>query len=189
VGLSGEPGQPGENCIPQGNLLIIQESNKALPDDNQNGGVISFIFDSPKRIGHIAMIDGSNTIEAVTPDGKIVQFKFPSEEGNSAHMLHLDIAVKKIKMILSGGGGISEIGIFTPTKAEHALSPEARSHIAKKSPLQEYIPYLEHDLSYYLTTRINDMYGQVASSCLHSKWVEIHVQMEAVKQLPNNICL
>jgi hypothetical protein len=188
-GSEGVPGKPGENCIPQGNIIIIQESNKIEQDDNKFGGVIEFIFDSPRRIGHIAMIDGSNTLEAVTPGGKTVVFKFPSFGENAAQMLHLDIVVTKMRMILSSGGGISEIGIFTPTVAEHALSPEARSHIAKKSPLEEYIPYLEFDLSYYLTTRINSIYGRDSSSCLYSKWVYIDVQMNAVKNVPSSICM
>ena len=188
IGIDGVPGKRGENCIPQGNLLIIQESNKPEPDDNVVGGIMSFVFDSPRRIGHIRIIDGSNTLEATTPDGKIVSFKFPSFGENAAQMLHLDIVVTKMRMIISGGGGISEIGIFTPTQANHALSPESRSYIAKKSPLEELIPYLEFDLSYYLTTRINQIYGGVSSSCLYNKWVYIVVQMNAVKNAPRSSC-
>ena len=189
IGIDGVPGKRGENCIPQGNLLIIQESNKPEPDDNVVGGIMSFVFDSPRRIGHIRIIDGSNTLEATTPDGKIVSFKFPSFGENAAQMLHLDIVVTKMRMIISGGGGISEIGIFTPTLAKHALSPESRSYIAKKSPLEELIPYLEFDLSYYLTTRINEIYGRDSSSCLYNKWVYILVQMNAVQNLPNSSCM
>lgn len=31
TGSQGEPGMPGENCVPQNNVLIIQESNKRWP--------------------------------------------------------------------------------------------------------------------------------------------------------------
>ena len=41
-GVAGRPGKPGENCKPQGNVLIIQESDKPTPDNNQKGGVVCF---------------------------------------------------------------------------------------------------------------------------------------------------
>jgi hypothetical protein len=34
IGAGGEPGHPGENCAPLGNILIIQESDKRWADDN-----------------------------------------------------------------------------------------------------------------------------------------------------------
>lgn len=45
-GVGGVPGAPGENCIPLGNALIIQEVNDspAVPDDNVDGGKITFLF-------------------------------------------------------------------------------------------------------------------------------------------------
>lgn len=52
VGKGGIPGAPGENCEPQGNVLIIQESYtkpngsfNSEPDDNVFGGSITFSFD------------------------------------------------------------------------------------------------------------------------------------------------
>jgi hypothetical protein len=190
-GTGGEPGKRGENCIPEGNLIIIQESNKAEADDNGDGGVMAFSFDSPTRIGHIGIIDnksGLNSLEVLTADGKTSVLQFMSYGDNSAQLLHVDLVVMKMRVIIISSGGISEIGIFTPTTAKHALSPEARSYIAKKSPLEEYIPYLEFDLSYYLTRRINDLYGRDTSSCLYNKWAMIDVQMDAVKSQPTSIC-
>lgn len=48
-GEGGEPGEPGENCEEQGLALIVQERNDLplVPDDNVNGGEITFHF-SPK---------------------------------------------------------------------------------------------------------------------------------------------
>lgn len=49
----GEGGQPDsgyENCVPQGNVLVIQESNKACPDDTADGGWITFEFTLPADI-------------------------------------------------------------------------------------------------------------------------------------------
>jgi hypothetical protein len=191
VGAGGEPGKVGENCIAQGNLLIIQESNKAVADDNEDGGEISFTFDSPTRIGHIGIInlsEDSNRVELVTSDGETKVLDFTSPGKNAAQLLHVDYVVTKMTVDMESSGGISEIGIFTPTEAKQALSPKARSYIGKKSPLEEYIPYLEFDLSYYLTRRINDLYGRVSSSCLYNKWTTIDVQMEAVPSLPKKTC-
>ena len=47
VGVGGEPGQPGENCVPQGNVLIIQDGRTDKPSDNGFGGSIEFCFDTP----------------------------------------------------------------------------------------------------------------------------------------------
>ena len=46
VGVGGEPGKPGENCVFLGNALIIQEDNAkpSVPDDNVDGGTITFEF-------------------------------------------------------------------------------------------------------------------------------------------------
>jgi glucose/arabinose dehydrogenase len=46
IGSGGVLGAKGENCIPLGNVLIIQEDNDnlAIPDDNVDGGTIKFVF-------------------------------------------------------------------------------------------------------------------------------------------------
>jgi hypothetical protein len=46
-GVGGEPGQPGMNCSPKGNALIIQEPGKSIPDDNVNGGIITLDYPFP----------------------------------------------------------------------------------------------------------------------------------------------
>jgi len=45
-GIGGEKGAKGENCVPLGFALIVQEKNKRLdiPDDNEKGGVIIFEY-------------------------------------------------------------------------------------------------------------------------------------------------
>ncbi len=45
-GLGGEMGAPGENCVPLGFCLIVQENNERpdIPDDNRGGGIIIFEF-------------------------------------------------------------------------------------------------------------------------------------------------
>jgi hypothetical protein len=134
------------------------------------------------------MIEGSNKLEVTTHDGKTIVFNFPSLGENAVQRLRINLVVTKMRMILNGGGGLSEIGIFVPTEASHALSPEARSYLAEERPFEELIPYLELDLSIYLTTRINEIYGRDSSSCLYSKYIIIDVEMNAVNQPPTTTC-
>lgn len=49
-GVGGEPGAPGENCDPLGNVLIIQEPGEDCPDDNVDG--VSYSL--PNRIRAIS---------------------------------------------------------------------------------------------------------------------------------------
>jgi hypothetical protein len=58
VGVGGEPDMPGQNCVLQGNMLIIQESNAEQPDDNARGDMITFDFASKvKTVDAIGLMD------------------------------------------------------------------------------------------------------------------------------------
>jgi hypothetical protein len=58
-GKGGRPGRPGENCNPkgEGNLLIIQETNKDAPDDHVHGGRMTFTFDPPVTVLSVGLMD------------------------------------------------------------------------------------------------------------------------------------
>lgn len=56
-GRGGEPGQPGANCVYQGNVLIIQESNTPDPDDNAYGGNLTFTFQNPATVFTMGLMD------------------------------------------------------------------------------------------------------------------------------------
>jgi hypothetical protein len=194
-GDGGVPGTPGENCIQQGNVLIIQENNTdvSVPDDSVHGGRLVFSFDSPTRVGHLGLmsmseVPGSNWIDVLTHDGKEIRIDFEGLGENSVQLVYVRHVVKKVELVMRKGGAVTEIGLFTPTTAEEALSAEARSYIQSKSPFQEYIPYLEFDLSYYLTRHINNVFGMDVASCLYGKWVNVDVQMQAVPVLVNRTC-
>jgi hypothetical protein len=194
-GEGGVPGKLGANCIPQGNVLIIQENNTDLtiPDDNAQGGRLIFSFDSPTRIGHLGLmsmstVNGTAWIEVLTHDGKNLRIDFEGLGENSVQVVHVDHVVKNVELVMRSGGAVTEIGLFTPTAAEEALSSMARSYIKSKSPFEEYIPYLEFDLSYYLTRHINDVFGRDEAFCLFGKWVNIDVHIEAVPVLSNTTC-
>jgi len=57
IGIGGEPGAPGENCYPLGNLLIVQEPGSPCPDDNKNGGFITFEFKWGQYVDSIGLVD------------------------------------------------------------------------------------------------------------------------------------
>jgi hypothetical protein len=180
-GQAGVPGAVGENCVPQGIVLLAENPSES----------IVFTFASPTRIGHLALLNvyfGKHTLEIVTSKGNNVIVAYNGLGDNGVQLVHVDQVVKRIKILMGSMGAVTEVGIFTPTQASQALSPEARSYIQNKDPLAEYIPYLEFDLSYYLTRRINDIFGRMTSSCLYNKWVNIDVQMESVSALPSTTC-
>ena len=57
-GDGGRAGSPGENSQPLGKLLIISEDGDSSdPDDNGNGGTMSFTFDMPVHIDDIHLVD------------------------------------------------------------------------------------------------------------------------------------
>lgn len=60
-GEGGKPDAVGANCEPLGNVLIIQEPNDnvQIPDDNVDGGVITFRFENahPVRVKSIGLHD------------------------------------------------------------------------------------------------------------------------------------
>jgi hypothetical protein len=187
VGAAGAPGMVGENCVPQGNILIAQH-----PRNVRQPGDIVFAFDSPTRVGHIGIMgtdEGSKSwLDIETHEGDAIQLDFTGLGDNGVQIVHVDYAVKNIQVVMATPGAITEIGIFTPTKANQALSAKARSYIENKNPFAELIPYLEFDISYYLTRHINAEFGRDTKSCLLDKWVTIDVTLNSVEKKPSTKC-
>jgi hypothetical protein len=63
VGVGGMPNSTYENCEPLGNVLVVQESDKDTPDDNANGGTITFTFDKASDVAELVLfgVETSNT--------------------------------------------------------------------------------------------------------------------------------
>lgn len=57
VGAGGAPGSPYENCVPLGNVLIIQEEDTAEPDDNSAGGFLTFRFSDNVFVKTVTLFD------------------------------------------------------------------------------------------------------------------------------------
>jgi hypothetical protein len=188
VGEGGNPGQPGENCVEQRNVLIIQSENSTKADADPTGGVLLFAFASTTRIGHIGLMgvaNGTATITVLTHDKQKIIIPFEGLGNNSVQQVHIDYAVKNVRVVFRGPGAVTEIGIFAPTTANEAISYRSgQSYLRNVSLFQEYIPYLEFDLSYYLTRKINDQFGAVPGHCLEQTWVRVDVMLSHAESLP-----
>jgi hypothetical protein len=75
IGEGGKPDAPFPNCVPQGNLLIIQDP-RADPDianDSGLGGCITFEFSSPIEIVNTGILDSEEPGVSVTVSCRIGQ--------------------------------------------------------------------------------------------------------------------
>jgi hypothetical protein len=98
-GLGGEPGEPGENCNPLGNVLIIQEVNEdpSIPDDEQGGGTITFLFTrGVDYISDIGLMDiesrGEETVVIVDHEGTTSRFPVDGQGNNSVQTIDIGLS-------------------------------------------------------------------------------------------------
>lgn len=116
VGEGGEPGEMGENCIAQGNVLIIQEDNEnaaEIPDDNAKGGIIMLKFpgEGGKYMSEIGLmdIDYTATITVVTDEDETT-IPVPIRGDNSVQTVGINQAnVKWIEVMFERSGAITFI--------------------------------------------------------------------------------
>ncbi len=114
MGEGGEPDQPGENCIAQGNVVIIQESNKPEPDDNAFGGIIRVRFDPPvKEFLSVALLDidgKTNSLQVFNKHKKVLDREIVSLGDNAFQVEEVNIKdVAKVNIVASRSFGISKI--------------------------------------------------------------------------------
>jgi hypothetical protein len=188
VGSGGVPGEKGENCVPQGNVLIIQESNATVAKDSRGGGILLFSFDSITRIGHIGLMgvaNGTASVEIAFDDFRSITIPVEGLGTNSVQQVDIGYAIRTLSVTLSGPGAVTEIGIFTPRTAAEAISYRGDQPYTNNVTLfDEFVPYLEFDLSYYLTRKVNNLFGSAKGGCLSENWAEIDVTLEKVSALP-----
>jgi hypothetical protein len=122
-------------------------------------------------------------------DEKGFSFKisFKGLGANSIQTVVVDKIVKKVTVVLKLGGAVRFIKIWTPKTLSLALSPETKLFLANRS-LVQYIPFLEFDLSYFLTRQINAKFGRDPASCLFDKWADFTVKLEQVSTLASLQC-
>ena len=117
-GEGGEPGQPGINCKPLGNALIIQEDNNDpdIPDNNAKGGTITLEFPKTggKYVSEIRLlgIDEVATVVVANENenGGLTEkaINVPILGKNSFHVVRIDSErVKSMKVIMMGSGAVT----------------------------------------------------------------------------------
>lgn len=145
VGLGGAPSEEGANCIPQGNVLIIQESKKAEPDDNSDGGAIKFYFQCPLRqllsVGLIDIDVAESAHFELAPFAAdcganqdcIFEQKIKGLGDNSIQVEHFSDAkyLESFSIIASGSFGVSMI-CFCPGECDGSTAPTPASASTSK---------------------------------------------------------
>ena len=143
VGIGGAPGMLGENCVPQGNVLIIQESNAFMeqPDDNAFGGTIIFDFtpqaETVYAVG-VMDIDGSDSkISVEHGDGSTSEPKTIHGLGeNSVQTIPVNLEnVSRLSVFFPGSGAVTSISFcHRATQPDTALPGAAPTDIPSRAP-------------------------------------------------------
>lgn len=123
IGNGGKIGQTGANMNALGNLLIIQERSQmcgsvfCTPDDDANGGSISFDFDNPYTVETIVIVDaddGNPSGAVVTIDANTGSYtlNFPSLGNNSVITLPIfEDGVLHMEVSFNGSGAIGAVNL------------------------------------------------------------------------------
>ena len=116
IGMGGEPGQPGINCKPLGNVLIIQENNNLplIPDDNAKGGSITMDFPDAggKSVHEIGLLDIDEPATVVVTSDSVGEkvINVPNLGDNSYQVVTIHTAnVRSVKVLLTGSGAVTHI--------------------------------------------------------------------------------
>ncbi len=107
VGAGGASGQPGENSVGLGNVLIISEDGDTLdPDDNAGGGSIIVTFDAPTDVESVQLLD----IDGDEVAGTITTY----DDSNSVidAMAIAALGDNSVQTIDVGSTGVSTLEIF-----------------------------------------------------------------------------
>jgi hypothetical protein len=153
VGVGGEPGQPGENCVPQGNVLIIQDEDTDQPDDNVDGGTITFDFaETVDFVYDIGLMDvdyeGAIAVLHKDEDGKdvttIVDIDLFGD--NAVQTVPINVAnVSQLKLILSRSGAVTYLAFCqaspkTTTPPTPQTQPSSSTQVPTTSPSSLRVP-------------------------------------------------
>lgn len=106
IGNNGVPGDLGENCVPVGNVLIVQESNKTIPDDNANGGTLSFSFAKPVLFSDIGLID--------IPDTNLHRLNFTYQDGRVDTFTYKGLGDNAVQRVIANKRNVRKVDVFVP---------------------------------------------------------------------------
>jgi hypothetical protein len=118
-GNGGKSGQPGENSLSQGKILIISEDNDPSdPDDNSGGGTIIFTFDEPTPVDDVYIMDieieeaGSkiSAWNAVNGGTLLAQVYMQTPGDNSFQVVPVNAdGVRRLEIFFKSSGGVPAI--------------------------------------------------------------------------------
>ena len=116
-GFGGRAGKPGENSIPQGQVLILsQDGDPTDPDDAREGGTITFDWDTPVRVNQIGVLDvdtydDGTTVTTFDAAGNVIDsYELQTLGDNSFQIVSMDdIDVSRMEVFFSGSSAITEI--------------------------------------------------------------------------------
>lgn len=131
VGEGGEVGEPGENCTPQNNILIIPTIGDGdgdgfidgVPNDDARGGLAIFLFSGPVTVDYLEIIDQEDAetadiraYSAVSgdPGSLITEVSTMPLGDNSFQRLALAASgVRRLEVSYEGSGGLASLA-YTP---------------------------------------------------------------------------
>ena len=130
IGVGGEFGQPGQNSIPLGKVLIISEDgDQTDPDDNAGGGTIIFTFDVAVELHSVGIldIDGAESMGVVTAyngAGDVVASGTMQPLGDNSHQ---DVpveasGVRRIEVWFPSSGSVTDIFFCPEFCVEEAIN-------------------------------------------------------------------
>jgi hypothetical protein len=156
VGTGGEVGQPGENCTAQENVLIIPTSGDEdgdgfidrVPNDDANGGTITFLFNMPVAVDYTEILDQESTENltintyADAAGTVLVTSTSPSGLGDNSYEF-LDISalnVRRVDYEFLGSGAVASLAYTPPGQTAISLSSQGASGVDGTALLWVLIP-------------------------------------------------
>jgi hypothetical protein len=176
VGLGGVPGSPGENCLAQGNVLIIQQDNgpdDTEPDDNAYGGTIEFMFDDEgRKVLSIGMldIDSHASLKIRKYDGSYNEIKVEGLGDNAFQEESIgEEDVSSLEFSIAESGAVSYLCICDDPSVERIAVELIPAELAIPAPGQEvtFLAKVKHHagdsdvtITTILETSIGDLNGR-----------------------------
>ena len=182
---------PGANCDPQGNALIIQESNKDFADDSLHGGEIVFSFvKGPVTLRHVTVMDIGQwdreshlKVEFSNEDGTRAgsrYFAFQRYGDNSVEKVVINMdRVTRVVVKLAQSGAVSELAFCNPEEASCAYP---KNEEAATMFTQDMIPLIEEEArnSILHTLYLAEVYER--DYCLRGIPVEPNVTLSVTRK-------
>ncbi len=152
VGAGGEVGQPGENCLSHGNVLIMPTIGDAdgdgfidgVPDDDHRGGTIIFLFSEPVQIDYIEILDQESSENLVIESysdvagADLLDMQSPTGFGdNSYEFLPIVVSgVRRLDFDFRGSGAIASLAYRPPDPTAVSLAAvNASARLTPAHPL------------------------------------------------------